>query len=227
MWRTTRGERTLAGAEATLVRKSLAAMYYALEKRCIPRGEAFESGVGLFDRLSAEQQLAMLAIVGEALLQEDVESPPLSALSQATAAAIFGALQAMVEAELDADETSPVEVLDPSTTWRSLVRNAVEAANADNEPLPPTQSIDWERWNMLVAVVSRRVLGNDDWNLEDLVVDSDPEQGAAMKGELQIKLDYFDSIAPDPTGIELDAVRERLDALTGLGHADGGAQGRA
>jgi hypothetical protein len=223
MWRTTRGERTLVGAEAVLVRKLLAAMYDALETACIPHDEAFESGVDLFDRLSAEQQLAMLAIVGEALLNENAEAPPLTALSEATAAAIFGGLQAMLEAELDADERSFGHLLDPATTWRSLVRNSVMATNAQNEPVLQTHSIDWERWNLLVTVVSGRVLGKDDWNLEELVVDSGPEQGAATKGELQITLDYFDSIAPDPTGIELQSVRKQLDALTGLRHAEGDA----
>jgi hypothetical protein len=123
MWRTTRGERTLAGAEAVLVRKSPTAISHALETACIPHEETYESGVDLFDRLSAEQQLAMLAIVGEALLSELVQPPPLTALSEATAAAIFGGLQAMLETELDADQAPFDVVLDPATTWRSLVRS--------------------------------------------------------------------------------------------------------
>jgi hypothetical protein len=222
MWRTTQGERTLAGAEAMLVRKSLAAIYDVLETDCIPRNEAFDSGVDLFDRLSAEQQLSMLAVVGEALLCEHVQPPPLNALTEATAAAIFGGLQAKLEAELDADQASQEQQNVPtaSTIWRSRLRAAAAEGDGRHDRLPAPTSIDWEHWNALVEEVSARVLGIDDWNMEELVVDSNPDQSAIMKDGLDIKLDYFDAIAPDPMGGQLRAVRQRLDALTGLRHAD-------
>jgi hypothetical protein len=220
MWHTTRGQRTLSGAEANLVRESLTAMYDALETNHLPADEGYNSGIDAFDRLSPEQQLAMLAVVGEALLCHHVLPPPLTALSEATAAAIFGGLQVMVEAELDTEESAVEDVLDPSTFWRSLLREAVVEVNRTSGHLPEPWSNDWQRWSSLIGLVSGEVLATADWNMEDLVVDSSPEQSAAMKDGLQITDDYFDAIAPDPAGVQLCAVRRRLDALTGLHHSD-------
>lgn len=225
MWHTTRGQRTLSGAEANLIRQSLTAIYDTLETVCLPADEGYNSGVDLFDRLSPEQQLAMLANVGEALLCQHVLPPPLTALSEATAAAIFGGLQARIEEELDADVSNSDNVLDPSTFWRSLLHKVVAQQQPPGSPLPEPSSNDWKRWNTLIELVASEVLGADDWNMEDLVVDSSPEQSTAIKDGLEITSDYFDAIAPDPAGPELHAIRRRLDALTGLQHAQNEQKG--
>jgi hypothetical protein len=219
MWQTTHGERTLDGAEATLIRESLTAMYDAIETTCRPADVAYHSGVELFDCLSPAQQLAMLATVGEALLYHHILPPPLTALASATAAALFGGIQVMINAELDADDLAQEDVLDPSTFWRSLVRAAVfQAGPCDGLPSP--SSNDGRRWNILVQSVAGDLLATNDGNVEGLVADAAFQPTALKKVGLQIADDYFGAIAFGPSGAPLQAIRRRLDAITGLHHAD-------
>src|SRR5208283_4370160 len=71
-------------------------------------GELAASGVPLFDELGQAQKLAMLSAVSKALLDESVPSPKLTALNEATVAAVYERLLSE-EILTEIDETGETE----------------------------------------------------------------------------------------------------------------------
>jgi hypothetical protein len=82
MWRTPNGDRTLRNAEATLVRASIAHIVDMLTEEADGLADHWEFGIPVFDGLSWQQQLALLAEVGEGLLREGVCPPELCAMNE-------------------------------------------------------------------------------------------------------------------------------------------------
>ena len=72
VWRTPSGVRALSGSEAALFRELLGWVYDQTDDaaRYEDSDIAFESGIPAYDRLEPNQQLALLAEVGSALLDE-------------------------------------------------------------------------------------------------------------------------------------------------------------
>ncbi len=66
----------------------------------------------------------------------------------------------------------------------------------------------------MIAVLACVVLWDEDWDLPELVMDQDPEQGRSIKRLLDITDDYFTAVAPDPTDAELAHIRRVLLELT-------------
>jgi len=215
MWRTSTGTRTLVGSEAELVRQLLAFVYFQINVACPAAGEPFESGVSLFDRLEASQQLALLAEVGQGLLSADQPPPKLSSLREATVSVLFEELRACVADEVDCE----LEEESPNRYWRRLIVRVCIAAGDDEQiaDLPDSGSDDLDAWDLIVESLADRILWDRDWEMEDLFADAIPERGRQLKRFLGIDDDYFRDIAPDPTAHQLDAVRSQLDALTRKG----------
>ncbi|MEX2310229.1 MAG: hypothetical protein WD738_21860, partial [Pirellulales bacterium] len=101
MWRTPLGNRTLVGAEAELIRESVANMAEMLREEADGLADEWPCGVNLFDELSWQQRLALLARVAGALLKPDVPAPKLSAVNEAAVAAIFAQIHRNLIIELD------------------------------------------------------------------------------------------------------------------------------
>jgi len=79
MWRTKIGERTLRGREWDLFREGLSTLWDQIgDSVDVP--EACATGVGVFDRLQPAAKLAILALVGTALRDENEPCPELAAL---------------------------------------------------------------------------------------------------------------------------------------------------
>jgi hypothetical protein len=215
MWRTSTGTRTLVGSEAELVRQLLGFVYFQINVVWPAAGEPYQSGVSLFDRLEASQQLALLAEVGQALLSAAQPPPKLTSLREATVAVLYEELRACVADEIDCE----LEEGTPSRYWRQLAVRACIAV-ADDEPLadlPDSRSDDLDAWDLIVESLADRILWDRDWEMEDIFADAVPERGRQLKQFLGIEDDYFRDIAPDPTVHQLDAVRSQLDALTRKG----------
>src|SRR5437660_721080 len=102
MWHAPDGERFLQGAEAELVRRSLANMVDEIRLEAEGLVLHLAYGVEAFDRLPWARQLAGLADVGEALLRADAKAMPPAAWSEAAAAAIFINLRDCIRCEIDA-----------------------------------------------------------------------------------------------------------------------------
>jgi hypothetical protein len=212
MWRTARGERTLVGAEAALVRITIANLYHHLVTDCLPLHDSATTGAKPFDRLSGEQQLAMLAEVGEALLRPDVPAPDRTAIREATVAAIFGYMDVLVDLEIDAEQYVIDQPTGP-TYFRKLVLTYLR--EEDDHDLPEATCQDRTEWRILIDSACEAFLGNDDWSLVDTIADLPPDQSNRMRKEMRVPIGYCDAIAADPREQELQSIQKRLDALVG------------
>ena len=223
MWRTSTGTRTLVDSEAELIRQLLGYVYFQVNVVCAVADEPFESGISLFDRLQAPQQLALLAEVGQALLSADQPPPKLSSLREATVGMLFEVLRACVADEI-ADELEAAEAAAPEEEgqaaryWRQLiVQVCLAAGDKHGIELLDSGPDDFDAWDLVVESLADRILWDRDWEMEDLFADAIPERGRQLKRFLGIEDDYFRDIAPDPTTRQLRVVCAQLDALTRKG----------
>src|SRR4029077_17383470 len=69
--------------------------------------EGCETGVGVFDRLQPAAKLAMLALVGTALGDENESCPELTALTEGTFGAVYAAIRQLIEFEIDLGREGP------------------------------------------------------------------------------------------------------------------------
>jgi len=88
-WRTDIGDRTLTGAEAEIVRQSLAHMAEMIEAEIEGYADRWTYRTVLFDRLDPSARLALLADVGWALLRETETCPKLTAINESAIAASY------------------------------------------------------------------------------------------------------------------------------------------
>ncbi|QDV34704.1 hypothetical protein [Tautonia plasticadhaerens] len=129
MWRTEEGPRVLRGAEWALFQAGPEATWEWVE---LSYGDPTASLVDTpaFDSLQYGQKLAMLALVGRALRDEDVPEPELTAFSEGTVAAIYRHIVHNIEIEIEEpsedNEGAPVERAEaPSDrNWRRLALEA-------------------------------------------------------------------------------------------------------
>jgi hypothetical protein len=220
VWRTSRKERVLLGAEAALMRESMAFMWATIEEEAHGRADHWPFGVPVFDRLTCQQQLAMLADVGEALFREDVPAPELTAVNEGTIGAMFANIRQRIEIEIDD------EWLRDGKSMRQFVLEAIREVDKEpppvfeklpdaesSAPLPDAECDDTDEWDLLVEVLESFILWDADWLDEELYVDDDPRTNSLCKYQMGVADGYYTAIAPDPTEHELIDVRRRLHVL--------------
>ena len=106
MWHTSRGDRTLQGAEAELVAAAIDVMIGQLSVHIeeeFDEDSAWQcaSGVAAFDALSVSQRIGLLHDVALHLLTETESTLALSAASESAVAAIFTEIRDQVAIEID------------------------------------------------------------------------------------------------------------------------------
>jgi hypothetical protein len=97
----TRWRQDIDGAEAALIRETLAYVVDMVEDEITASADPWEFGVAAFDRLEPPARLAMLAEVGWHLLRETESYPELTTLNEATVAVLFNAIEQGLELEID------------------------------------------------------------------------------------------------------------------------------
>lgn len=205
-WRTQAGTRILKGAEAALYREMMATMADELVMEMDYEFEPAPSGIRIFDQLPAIARLALLAEVSTALLRETDQVPQLRAINESVIGALFVALRANIDYEIDTSEDSE----DP-TFWRSRILAAfLELGDAEN--ILDVNSDDSGEWDILIQVLTDQILWDWDFGNDDLFLDKSPEHAGMMKDMLAIDDDYFTAIPPDPN--END--RNRLRSIIGV-----------
>lgn len=215
MWHTPKGNRKLEGAEARLIREAIGCFADEIEME-VDCGEPYTVGVRLFDRLEWQQKIVLLAEVGTALLG-DCPPPKLTAVNEATVAAIYEYVHICLQIEID-NEGLVINDLD-TRFWRTLVLAAITELDAGppspdpNDELPTENSNNIEEWSSFVGTLEDCVLHDDDWDMDDLFMDASPELSAARKDFLSIDPDYFTAIPPDPSEAEVDNARATIRAL--------------
>src|SRR4051812_18554708 len=128
MWWTPLGERVLRGAEWELFRDGLAMLVDLVEEaKASDDPEIGSVGVEAFDQLQPNQKLALLARVGKALKDEGEPMPELTAHTEATVAAVYAHVLAMIVMEIEfppesekVDGWDDPEDTDDAFAWRRL-----------------------------------------------------------------------------------------------------------
>lgn len=216
MWWTPDGDRVLQGAEWELFRQGLACLLDSVEESFNDPG-ALATGVAVFDSLQPSQQLAMLALVGEALKDSTIPAPELTAHTEGAVAAVYRHTSLMIEFEIGRENDPSDE--DSPTFWRELV---LAAANQDDEdweePLPGVRCDDMGEWNFVLDCVSDRIFWDADYEMDKTFLDAPPQRCRAVMEQMGIDPDYFLAVAPDSTAEQLGQIRRVLRQLVEREH---------
>jgi len=215
-WNCSHGKRTLAGAEATLIRDALADVVERCRHEVQGEADHWTYGVALFDCLEPGVQLAMLAEVGHALLRETETCPELTAVNEGTIAALYRHIEEALEIEIDMEMLEGLSD-DPGASdiaffWRSRVR-AVFQETGEIDELPDVDSTDMDNWSLLVELLHDRVLWDTDYEMGGLFLDTPPESATALRELMNVPDDYFRAIPPDPNDEELKKILTILNEL--------------
>jgi len=209
MWRTSAGDRVLRGAEWKLFRAGVALLRLEL-KDALPDDISVATGVRVYDALPPGQQLLQLALVAEALHDEQISAPELSAVNEATVAAVFAELLHALTLELDA----PRGPEDADAYWvRQLIRTACRERADEFDALPQRQARDREAWQVLLDELASRILWDCDYALGDEFLDDAPDEAHGRMQLLGIHADYFVALAPEPTRQQVKEARLTLRRL--------------
>lgn len=234
VWRTQLGERVLRGGEWELFREGVSVLWDLIEDS--PEDDPYPTGVNTFDRLQRNQKLVLLATVSRALRDEEVPSPKLTALTEATVAAVFRHILGLTLSEIEMDDAPDApgfeaELAEESTSWRHLVlaacRDAMkpqtkksrQTGTVDEEgsfesrwagPLPDETSEDEVSWTFVVDWLADLILWDSDYEMEDDFMDADPVESAPKRAVLGIGEGYFSDVAPDPSDSQMETIRQTL-----------------
>ncbi len=220
MWNTTYGERTLTGAERRLVVMESWALFDSISEFKSIGGSSIE--VVLFDRLSWQQQMLLLERVLMALIEPTIPAPTTTALLEATVAAIYAQMVISVQLEIDLiePEDDSSNAYDPFGGFyvRQQILDALqEPMDVDEPEGDPFEEYslsvecdEIEEWEMVIECLRGRILADEDWQMEAIVMDLAPSTSKDLKQRMGIKGDYFIDIPPDVTDEEAEAARLRI-----------------
>ncbi len=208
-WHTQRGDRTIIGAEAALIREALAYIVDMVDDEIRESGDHWEFGVAAFDRLEPPARLAMLAEVGWSLLRDTESYPELTALNEATVAVLFNAIEQGLELEIDCQSHCDPEV---RFGWRRLLLDAI-AEGSDLSDLPSVDCCDMDEWQIIIEALSDWILWDHDFNSGEYFLDTPPEHADIMRERFGIDDEYYRAIPPDPKDCDLPAIRATLKQL--------------
>ena len=220
MWNTAYGERTLKSDE----RRMVAMESWALAASISDAAALGESSVGvaLFDRLPWQQQMLLLERVLNALIDPTIPAPPTTALLEATVAAIYAQMVISVQMEIDLIEPDdePSNAYDPYGGYYirqqilDALQNPMDIDEPEGDPFEEyslsVECDDIEEWEMVIECLRGRILADEDWQMEAIVMDLAPSTGEDLKQLMGIKGDYFIDIPPDVTDEEAEAARLRI-----------------
>lgn len=213
MWHTSRGDRTLNGDEATLVREAIDTMVDVLSLHVDDEaagGLLCESGILLFDRLTPAQRIALLHEVATHLLTDEGEAPRLSASLEATIAAIFMDIRDHVAIEVGFPQESEHARWMERPGWRHLVASAFHSVAISEgdfeylEELPLEASGDMQQWERVIDYLADAILWDRDFEFSGSFLDLDPEISRERQQMLGIDESYFTQVAPDPRPGEVE-----------------------
>lgn len=193
----------------------------------------WQSGVALFDSLTAAQRIALLHGVAEQLLTDTALAQDPSAAAEATVAAVYNEVRDQVAIEIDLFPEShegPPRVITPlgpkpRRAWRKLVLAAHEEVRhlawvdeGDPEPaevgtgeeewteglvVPAADCLELDRWEEVIDYLADSILWDRDFELAESFLDVDPGLSQQRRRLLGIGDDYFTQVAPDPLPLEI------------------------
>ena len=211
MWHTSRGDRTLDGHEAVLVSKAIDVMVGALlvhiDEEFEDSAPDCETGIAIYDMCTPSQRIGLLHEVAKYLLTSTDEPLALSALTDATVAAIFVEIRDQIAIEI---EFAASHEDSGQPQWREMVLAAHRSIYSSNcEEFYggvygssvgefDASSDDLRRWETRVDELVDSILWDRDFEMAEGFLDIDPGVSRQRRRLLGIDDEYFTSVAPDP-----------------------------
>jgi hypothetical protein len=205
MWHMEEGDRAMTASEWGIFQLGLAELVTHIEEDFNYETDAAETGVKVFDRLTVEQKLALLADVADALHDPDVPMMDLTAASEGAVAAVFVVTSALLREEIAENR---------ATTMRSLLLANANEQESDSADLPRLKSRKWGDWDLLMECLEGAIFWDNDWAAGDHYLDMPPGEVKARMEQMGIDADYFLAIPREPNAKELCAARQKLSKLT-------------
>jgi len=243
MWPTSDGDRTLRGPEAILLANTIDVMIDQLSDYIEYEDDTHQeiyaavcqTGISVFDSLTISQRIAVLHHAALQLLTDaPFPNDSLSAIDDATIAAIYAEVRDQIEIEIDfyqsdylnppIDHKSPTEdrrEIDPSAAdvqWRRLVHSACldvldEGSWSDVVTDSQLAHVELNEWEVWVDCLASAILWDRDFEFADTFMDADPEAARQRRKTLGICDDYFVMPAPDPG---VDQIEQLVDQTRDL-----------
>jgi len=242
MWPTSDGDRMLRGPEAILLANTIDVMIdqlsdyveYGDESQQEIYAAVCQTGISVFDSLTISQRIAVLH---HAALQLLTDAPfphdSLSAIDDATIAAIYAEVRDQIEIEIDfyqsdfseadgfsrspADDRLPLEPM-ADVQWRRMVHNACldlldEGSWSDVVTDAQLARVELNEWEVWVDCLASAILWDRDFEFAETFLDADPEAARQRRKTLGICDDYFVMPAPDPSGDQIDKLVDKTREL--------------
>lgn len=219
MWDTSKGLRTLDGAEAYLIRELV---HYLLDQILvgIEIDEPHRTDVAIFDALQPTQQLVMLHEVAMGLLNPAVDPVTLSAINEATIYAMFCELRSLIEVEIDFQRRGEPQkksiratVIDAWQQHQQWEQEESADPSDDDLMIPSRDGTDVDQWSWFVELLADEILWDRDFDLDSLVADIHPQRAHLLKQHLGIQRDYYSTVAPDVPDVDIDSISELIRKL--------------
>jgi hypothetical protein len=208
------GDRVLSEAEWALFRTGLDLLRNAIEDDIEAQTDHSDAGVRVFDRLTPEQKLALLADTARALRDAAIATPRHTAVNEGTIAAVFSLIRAELEAEFDiatweGNDERPTEI-------RRLLRAVGDESAEREEPLPAEAFTGAEEWDWLLEEFEGRIFWDADYEMGDEFLDLPRDEVRAKLQFYGIDPDYYLTVPDEPDEAGLVAARQTLARLLDL-----------
>jgi hypothetical protein len=198
------GDRAMTAAEWGIFQLGLAELVAHIEDDLAYENDAAQTGVKVFDRLTVEQKIALLADVAEAMHDPDVPMMDLTAASEGAAEAVFVVTRALLREEI-ADNSD--------TRMRSLLVAVAKEQDFEKVDVPSLKSRKRSDWGFLLECLEGAIFWDSDWAAGDHYLDMPPQEAKAKMEYMGIDPDYFLAIPKEPNATELKAARQKLAHL--------------
>jgi hypothetical protein len=200
MWNTSKGKRTLKGAEAALFSEGLLTL---IDDSSNWDFEDYPMGIKAYDTLTPGQQVSALWSIAYGLLKDDVKPIKHTAALEGAIATVFRQIEDRLEVELD-DTGSGFE-------WRKLVNAARKAAGA--EDLLSLDCADLDAWQFEIEQLEDNILWDNDFDTNELAMDLPPEQAEPFREIMGIPDDYALTLPEDLDPKQMEATLAEIRKL--------------
>jgi hypothetical protein len=217
MWHTPDGDRTLFGAEATLVKAAITGIVESIKEESSGYGDQLEYCITLFDELPDSQRLMLLERVATYLLTDTPTTLDLTAVNEAAVGVIFEHARTEIDREVASGRSA-------ANKWRVIALAAYRECFADDDEADDESEfvpsvadcVDLQKWWELLESLANRILWDRDYELADTFLDAPPVESRTLKQMLGVDADYFAAAAPDIVDDrQFPQVYGRLDRLAG------------
>lgn len=209
MWRMHDGDRVLTEAEWEVFATGLDMLRAQIETDISAQADDVDTGIPVFDRLTAEQKLALLAEVARAVRDLTISMPHHTAANEGTIMAVLGSFRDMLQCEVEINEKR-------RTGLRECLLAAFVGAEVYPEKLPKATSKKWSDWDGLCECLIGRLFWDYDFAMGDQFLDLPPDEARTKLREFGIEPDYYLDTPDEPGEKGLIAARQTLARLLDL-----------